>query len=70
MMQAMRMFPNDPAAEQWFIRVHWPQCPQCGAESHRVQSGAKHKTMLFRCRDCRKRFSVRSGTVMQHSNLG
>ena len=42
----------------------------CGAGSHRVQSGAKHKTMPFRCRACRKRFSVRSGTVMQHSNPG
>ena len=41
-----------------------------GADSHRVRSGAKHKTMPFRCRACRKRFSVRSGTVMQHSNLG
>ena len=41
-----------------------------GAGSHGVQSGAKHKTMPFRCRACRKRFSVRSGTVMQHSNLG
>jgi transposase-like protein len=73
MIQAMRMFPHDAAAEQWFIRVRWPQgpqCPHCGAGSHRVQSGAKHKTMPFRCRACRKRFSVRSGTVMQHSNLG
>ena len=73
MIQAMRMFPDDTAAEQWFIRVRWPQgpqCPHCGAGSHRVQSGAKHKTMPFRRRDCRKRFSVRSGTVMQHSNLG
>ncbi len=67
------MFPDDAAAEQWFIRVRWPQgpqCPHCGAGSRRVQSGAKHKTMPFRCRACRKRFSVRSGTVMQHSNLG
>ena len=73
MMQAMRMFPHDAAAEQWFIRVRWPQgpqCPHCGAGSRRVQSDAKHKTMPFRCRACRKRFSVRSGTVMQHSNLG
>ena len=73
MMQAMRMFRDDAAADQWFIRVRWPQGPQgpqCGAGSHRVQSGAKHKTMPFRCRDWRKRFSVRCGTVMQHSNLG
>ena len=26
--------------------------------------------MPFRCRDCRKRFSVRTGTVMQSSKLG
>ena len=73
MIQAMRMFPDDAAAEAWFIRVRWPhglQCPQCGAGSNRVQSGAQHKTMPFRCRDCRKRFSVRIGTVMQDSNLG
>ena len=73
MIQAMRMFPDDAAAEKWFIRVRWPrgpQCPHCGAGSHRVQSGARHKTMPFRCRDCRKRFSVRIGTVMQDSNLG
>ena len=72
MIQAMSMFPDNAAAEQWFIRVRWPrgpQCPHCGAGSQRVQSGAKHKTMPFRCRDCRKRFSVRSGTVMQDSNL-
>ena len=34
-----------------------------------VQTGAKHKTMPLRCRDCRKRFSVRIGTAMQDSNI-
>ena len=73
MIQAMRMFPDDAVAEEWFIRVRWPHgphCPHCHAGPHRVQSGAAHKTMPFRCRDCRKRFSVRIGTVMQDSNLG
>ena len=73
MIQAMRMFPDDAAAEQWFIRVRWPdgpECPHCSAGPKRVQSGTAHKTMPFRCRDCRKRFSVRIGTVMQDSNLG
>ena len=37
-----------------------------------VLSGAKHKTMPYRCREkgCRKRFSVRAGTTMQDSKLG
>lgn len=67
------MFPDDKAAEDWFAHVRWPegpQCPYCGYDN--VQSGAKHKTMPYRCRrdGCRKRFSVRIGTAMESSNLG
>ena len=65
-------FPNDSAAERWFTRTRWPAgdpaCPHCG--SLNVLSGAQHKTMPYRCRDCRKRFSIRTGTVMEASNLG
>lgn len=66
-----KRFPDDKRAEEWFVRVRWPDgiaCPHCG--SVRVNEKAAHKTMPFRCRDCFKRFSVRMGTVMQSSNLG
>ena len=65
------MFPDDATAEQWFIKQRWPNgahCPNCGSVN--VQSGAAHKTMSHRCRDCRKWFSVKTGTVMQSSKLG
>ena len=67
------MFPDDATAEQWFTEGRWPKgphCPYCGSTN--VQSGAKHKTMPYRCREkeCAKRFSVRTGTAMQASNLG
>ena len=68
------MFPDDAAAEAWFTRLRWPTgeiaCHHCG--SFNVQVGCAHKSMPFRCRerDCGKRFSVRSGTVMQSSKLG
>ena len=72
LIEAMKMFPDDAAAEAWFMRVRWPHgpaCPECG--SLNVQTGAAHK-MPLRCRErqCRKRFSVRYGTVMQSSKLG
>ncbi len=37
-----------------------------------VQTGARHKTMPFRCREkeCAKRFSAKTGTVMKGSKLG
>ena len=68
----MEMFPDDATAEKWFEEQRWPDghitCPNC--ESENIQKNAKHKTMRHRCRDCRKFFSVKMGTVMQSSNLG
>ena len=68
------MFPDDATAEKWFTDVRWPDgiyCPHCG--SGNVQTGAKHKTMPLRCRnykECGKKFSVRTETAMEGSNLG
>ena len=71
--ELISMFPDDAAAERWFTEKRWPNgahCPSCGSTN--VLSGAAHKTMPYRCREkeCRKRFSVRVGTVMEGSNLG
>ena len=71
LVQILRMFPDDAIAEAWFVKTRWPngvRCPHC--DSDNIQSGASHPTMPFRCRKCRKRFSVKTGTVMQASNLG
>ncbi len=67
----IRMFPDDATAEAFFAAERWPAgvgCPACGSVN--VQTGASHPTMPYRCRDCRKRFSVKTGTVMEGSNLG
>ena len=69
--EVVRMFPDDPSAEQWFDSVRWPKgpaCPQCG--SRNVPVGCTHPSMPYRCRPCDKRFSVRSGSVMADSKLG
>ncbi len=65
------MFPDDAAAEEWFIANRWPDGRRC---SHCASSNAgregKHPQMPLHCRDCRKFFSVKTGTVMQSSKLG
>ncbi len=69
--ELFEMFPDDDAAEAWFIERRWPNgvtWPHCDHDS--VQDGAAHKTMRFRCRGCRKRFSTRTGTVLADSNVG
>lgn len=72
--QLFRKFPDDATAEAWFAKQRWPNgiaCHYCG--SLRVQTGAAHKSMPFRCREykvCGRRFSVKTGTVMRDSKLG
>ncbi len=69
--QMLKMFPNDAAAERWFEQQRWPDgrfCPHCGSTSTREERN--RKPMPFRCRDCRGHFSVKHGTVMQSSRIG
>ncbi|MCY3991387.1 MAG: IS1595 family transposase [Caldilineaceae bacterium] len=64
------MFPDNDAAEKWFEQTKWEDgvvCPHC--ESERI-SEVKHPTMPYRCRDCRKHFSVKTNSLMHGSNIG
>lgn len=67
-----RMFPDDEAARLWFEKERWqgePWCPHCGSFKVTLQ---KHRSNPWRCgeRNCRKRFSVRQGTILEDSKLG
>ena len=67
----IRMFPDDATAESFFVAERWPSgvsCPHC--ESDNVLTTASEKARPYRCRTCRKRFSVKTGTVMESSKLG
>jgi len=69
--ELFRMFPDNKAAEEWFIRVRWPVgvcCPECGSLD--VQERKTRKPQPYRCRSCRKDFSVKTGTLMEGSKLG
>jgi len=69
--ELFQMFPDNTAAERWFEQQRWPNgitCPRCDSERYAVIPS--RKPMPYRCKYCRKHFSVRVGTVMQDSNLG
>ena len=71
LIELTRMFPNDTTAERWFVAQRWQgtiACPSCGSVN--VQERPSRKPQPYRCRDCRKDFSVRTGTPMHASNLG
>ena len=69
--QVSRMFPDDATAEAWFIKTRWPDgvhCLACGSVN--IQERNTRKPQPYRCRDCRKDFSVKTGTLMHSSPMG
>ena len=68
--EAAKRLSDEAGVEQEFIAARWPNgiaCPTCGSVN--IQERPTRKPQPFRCRDCRKDFSVKTGTVMQGSNL-
>lgn len=70
MLELAEMFPDEEAAVRWFEGAIWGSqrcCSRCGSlDTHEVPNA---KPMPYRCRDCRKYFSVRTGTVMERSKI-
>jgi len=69
LMDIMEMFPDEETATEWFEAEFWPngrKCPYCQGDNTYACPG---NTMPYRCRPCRKRFSVRTGTLLQSSRL-
>ena len=66
----MARFPTDKDARAHIKRMRWgdePHCPHCG--SLRISHIANENPQPYRCKDCRKHFSVTTGTVFHSANL-
>lgn len=69
--QFFKKFPTEESARIFFEGKRWPQgvaCPLC--KSSHVAECKDHKPMAYRCRACRKHFSVRTGTVLAEGKIG
>ena len=62
-------FPDNEAAREWFEVNIWKDRRRCGWCKSDYTMQASHPTMPYRCGDCRKYFSVKVGTVMEHSRI-
>src|SRR5688572_15856837 len=67
-------FQDPDKARQHLERIQWPHgpvCPHCGviSEQHYRLQGKAHRPGLWKCKDCRKQFSVTVGTVFERSKV-
>lgn len=72
-----KFFSDEDAARELLERLRWPNgpaCPHCGgAEPYKLTPKATSKAPgrkgLYKCRACRKQFTVTVGTIFEHSHI-
>lgn len=69
LLELFERFPDEESARIWLEEIRWPngerRCPYC--DSGNTYCVESEKPMPYRCRDCRKYFSVRTDMVMESS---
>ena len=71
LIELFERFPDDRAAEEWFEKERWAgelACPRCGSLDHCSET-PNRQPMPYWCGACRKRFSVRTGTILERSKI-
>ena len=73
LVEAVQKFGDDAAAEAWFVERRWPngvRCVECDSDHiHTRKTTARRKTPTYHCNDCKKDFTVKTGTIMHDSRL-
>jgi transposase-like protein len=71
LIEAVRYFSDLEVCNAYMARIRWPDgkpvCPACGAKGDRV--GAIATRLMLRCKDCRKQFSHKVGTIFEGTRL-
>lgn len=73
LIKAVREFGDEAKAEAWLVAQRWPdgiRCAYCYSEAVSPRK-TQRQTPQYRCRnrDCRKDFTVKTGSIMQDSKL-
>ena len=74
LIELFERFPDNKTAEAWFEKNRWGEagkpsyCPLCGC-NEKVRPVPSGRPTPYWCGDCRRNFSVRTGTVMARSHI-
>ena len=69
LLEAIRYFSDLDVATEYVAKLRWPNgpvCPRCGSTEH---SHLKTRR-LWKCKACKKQYSVKVGTIFEDSPLG
>lgn len=68
--EAIRYFADADTAFEFVVHLRWPDgkvvCPRCSGEAPTLIRTRR----LWKCRECKKQFSVKVGTIFEDSALG
>ena len=66
-------FLNEQAAYDWVEAHLWPNgpvCPRCGGLDRNTRlKGKSTRIGVYKCKDCRKPFTVKVGTIFEDSHI-
>ena len=68
-MECIAMFSDKAVAFEFFKELRWPNgpvCPDCGCSEYSFLS----TRLMFKCKACKKQYSVKKGTIFEDSPLG
>ena len=70
--ELFKRFPDNESAEDFFIKVRWPDevtCPRCGSTNVKERAKGKIKSRRWICResDCKFTFSAKTDSILHNS---
>jgi transposase-like protein len=67
---AIKYFADADAALNFMVSVRWPDGKVCCPNCQKTNAAFLATRRLWKCRDCKKQFSVKVGTIFEDSPLG
>ena len=68
----LEQYPDEASAERYFVQKRWPngvRCPSCASSNVFRGTQPTRKRQVWHCRQCRRQFSVTSGTIMDATKM-
>ena len=69
LLEAVRYFSDPDVATEYVAKLRWPDgpvCPRCGSGEYSYLTTRR----VWKCKGCKKQYSVKVGTVFEESRLG